>query len=95
MPSRHRQVTLATIAAAAGVSVATVSKVLNGRSDVAPATRELVRELLVERGYVHRSALREPVATVELQVEGPCARTPTRSSRVRCRPRRNPARRSS
>ena len=38
--------TLATVAASAGVSVATVSKVLNGRSDVAPATRALVQTLL-------------------------------------------------
>jgi LacI family transcriptional regulator len=45
-------VTIADIAVAAGVSRATVSKVLNGRSDVAPATRALIEELLTERGYV-------------------------------------------
>ena len=39
----NSRATLATVAASAGVSVATVSKVLNGRSDVAPATRALVR----------------------------------------------------
>ena len=37
-----QRATLATVAASAGVSVATVSKVLNGRSDVAPATRARV-----------------------------------------------------
>jgi len=44
------------VAAAAGVSVATVSKVLNGRSDVAPATRGLVQNLLAEYDYVGRAA---------------------------------------
>ncbi|GII27187.1 LacI family DNA-binding transcriptional regulator [Planotetraspora mira] len=74
MPSKSTQATLATVAASAGVSVATVSKVLNGRSDVAPATRMLVQRLLVEHGYVHRSARPELTATVELQVDGPlCA----------------------
>jgi LacI family transcriptional regulator len=38
--------TLALIASEAGVSQATVSKVLNGRTDVAPATRERVANLL-------------------------------------------------
>jgi LacI family transcriptional regulator len=47
---------LATVAAAAGVSVATVSKVLNGRKDVAPATRGLVQDLLAEYDYVGRGA---------------------------------------
>ncbi|MGH2814927.1 MAG: LacI family DNA-binding transcriptional regulator, partial [Actinomycetota bacterium] len=37
MPSRDRPATLANVAESAGVSVATVSKVLNGRNDVAPA----------------------------------------------------------
>jgi len=46
-----RPVTLVDVAAAAGVSVATVSKVLNGRSDVAPATRGRVERILAERGY--------------------------------------------
>lgn len=45
-------VTIADIAAEAGVSRATVSKVLNGRADVAPATRALIEGLLSERGYV-------------------------------------------
>ena len=38
--------TLAEIARDAGVSAPTVSKVLNGRADVAPATRSRVEELL-------------------------------------------------
>ncbi len=47
-----RRVTVADIAAAAKVSVATVSKVLNGRADVSPTTRAAVEELLDARGYV-------------------------------------------
>lgn len=47
--------TMAAIAREAGVSVPTVSKVLNGWSDVAPATRRRVEALLDQRGYVRRS----------------------------------------
>lgn len=43
--------TLAAIATAAGVSVGTVSKVLNDRSDVAPATRRRVQEHLRDAAY--------------------------------------------
>jgi LacI family transcriptional regulator len=55
--------TLAVIAASAGVSVATVSKVVNGRADVAPATRALVQVLLAEHDYVARRP--EPAGAVE------------------------------
>ncbi|MFE6223097.1 LacI family DNA-binding transcriptional regulator [Streptomyces sp. NPDC057854] len=44
--------TLAVIAAAAGVSQATVSKVINGRSDVAPSTRERIEGLLRSHHYL-------------------------------------------
>jgi LacI family transcriptional regulator len=44
--------TLASIAAAAGVSLPTVSKVVNGKQDVAPATRAHVLKLLKEHNYV-------------------------------------------
>ncbi len=47
-------VTIATIAQEAGVSVPTVSRVLNRRSDVAPGTRERVERLLQESGYRRR-----------------------------------------
>ncbi|MEV4845994.1 LacI family DNA-binding transcriptional regulator [Micromonospora matsumotoense] len=46
------------IARLAGVSVPTVSRVINGRSDVAPQTRERVEELLTRHGYRPRSAAR-------------------------------------
>jgi LacI family transcriptional regulator len=48
---RQRRTTLAAIAAEAGVSLPTVSKVVNGRRDVAPATRALVARLLDEHHY--------------------------------------------
>ena len=50
--------TMAQIAAVAGVSVATVSKVINQRTDVAPATRERVERAMVEHGYVLNKAAR-------------------------------------
>ncbi len=64
--------TLASIAAAAGVSLPTVSKVVNGRQDVAPDTRAQVEELLRQHGYVPPSARRSlgTGATVELIVHG-------------------------
>ncbi|MQM27391.1 LacI family DNA-binding transcriptional regulator [Glycomyces albidus] len=43
--------TIAQLAALAGVSTATVSKVVNGRSDVAAATRAQIEELIRTRGY--------------------------------------------
>lgn len=49
--------TLTGIAAEAGVSVSTVSKVLNGRTDVAPATRERIARMLRRYGYQPGSRL--------------------------------------
>jgi DNA-binding LacI/PurR family transcriptional regulator len=49
--------TLTSIAAEAGVSVSTVSKVLNGRTDVAPATRDRIGVLLRRHGYQPGSRL--------------------------------------
>jgi LacI family transcriptional regulator, galactose operon repressor len=46
-----RKTTLAAIAAEAGVSLPTVSKVVNGRPDVAPSTRARVEQLLVQHQY--------------------------------------------
>ncbi|MET7277561.1 LacI family DNA-binding transcriptional regulator [Kribbella sp. NPDC005582] len=50
------RVTIAEIAGMAGVSVPTVSKVLNGRSDVAEETRARVERLIQQHGYRRRSA---------------------------------------
>jgi LacI family transcriptional regulator len=49
--STERRTTLAAIAAEAGVSLPTVSKVVNGRPDVAPGTRARVERLLDEHNY--------------------------------------------
>ena len=49
---RAEAATLGDVATRAGVSKATASKVFNGRSDVAPATRERVSRAATELGYV-------------------------------------------
>ncbi|SNT27163.1 LacI family transcriptional regulator [Asanoa hainanensis] len=49
-----RTVTIAAIARLAGVSVPTVSRVLNGRADVSPNTRKRVEDLLSQHGYRRR-----------------------------------------
>lgn len=51
-----RRITITAIAQEAGVSVPTVSRVLNGRNDVAPQTRERVEELLRRHGYRRRAS---------------------------------------
>jgi LacI family transcriptional regulator len=67
--------TLASVAASAGVSIATVSKVLNGRADVGPQTRARVETLLREHEYSGRRAestgrTRTAQPTVELVFHG-------------------------
>jgi LacI family transcriptional regulator len=69
MPVSPRRATLATVAASAGVSIATVSKVVNGHSDVAPTTRSVVQSSLRQLGYVAPSPRRGEAAggaTVEI-----------------------------
>ncbi len=52
-----QRLTIRQIADLAGVSIATVSRVLNGRDDVADDTRDLVRRVIRENGYTaNRSA---------------------------------------
>jgi LacI family transcriptional regulator len=64
-----RRVTIAEIAASAGVSVPTVSKVLNGRADVAEATRRRVQQVMVDRGYQRRaSGAQRPVGLIDMVV---------------------------
>ena len=50
--SKSSRTTLGTVATAAGVSLATVSKVLNDRADVSAETRARVQRLLVQYKYV-------------------------------------------
>ncbi|PZE86745.1 GrpB family protein [Curtobacterium sp. MCBD17_032] len=61
--------TLETIARRASVSLATVSKVLNGRPGVSGPTRQRVEHLLAASGYAHRDRAPEPGSLVELVVE--------------------------
>lgn len=51
MSTPHRRVTIHDVAREAGVSVATVSKVVNGRDGIAPSTRERVQEIITAMGY--------------------------------------------
>ncbi len=61
------RVNLTAIAREAGVSVPTVSRVLNGRSDVSPQTRERVDTILREHGYQRRTARnRLPAGLIDL-----------------------------
>lgn len=59
-------VRLEEIAEAAGVSLSTISKVLNGRNDVSKKTREKVEVLLDESGYVRRRKSRAHAPLIEL-----------------------------
>jgi LacI family transcriptional regulator len=47
----HGRVTIRQVAEQAGVSIATVSRVVNGHADVSVQTRETVRRVMRERGY--------------------------------------------
>jgi LacI family transcriptional regulator len=69
VPAKDGRATLATVAASAGVSVATVSRVLNGQPDVGPATRALVESLLRQHDYSGRRAgpVRQSPATARIE----------------------------
>jgi DNA-binding LacI/PurR family transcriptional regulator len=61
MAKRHStdgRPTIAQIAQIAGVSVPTVSKVLNDRAEVALPTRERVKRVIEEYGFVRNRAAR-------------------------------------
>jgi len=66
---------IADIAAAAGVSIATVSRVLNQRPDVSAETRERVLRVIAERGYVSNRTnhhTKEPATKlIDLIISGP------------------------
>jgi DNA-binding LacI/PurR family transcriptional regulator len=62
--------TLAEVAAHAGVSIPTVSKVLNGKADVAPATRDRVFAAMEATGYQGRRGVSNTSGVVELLIEG-------------------------
>ena len=60
------RVTIAEIAASAGVSVPTVSKVLNGRPDVSRQTRLRIEALLAEHDYIRAARSRRRAGVIDL-----------------------------
>ncbi|GII81795.1 transcriptional regulator [Sphaerisporangium rufum] len=64
--SGSEPLTLAQLAELAGVSTATVSKVVNGRSAVAPQTRALVQGLIREHGYRRQRRRVNPAVGLEV-----------------------------
>lgn len=68
-PSKRR--TIAEIAAKAGVSIPTVSRVLNNRPDVAAETRERVEQVIKESGFIRsrvRNVLKESSGIIDMLV---------------------------
>lgn len=69
-PSTGRRPTLGDVAERAAVSAPTVSKVLNGHTDVSVATRKRVQQVIDELGYVRRQARGAPgTSGVEVMVD--------------------------
>lgn len=68
MSANPRKAKLAEIAQEAGVSTATVSKVVNGRSGVAEETRNLIERLLDKYGYSKPLASTKTARTIEFVV---------------------------
>jgi LacI family transcriptional regulator len=70
---RPSRTTLAAVARVAGVSTPTVSKVINGRDDVAPDTRRRVQKALLQIGYQspsQRRAVTGGPVLVDLVLDG-------------------------
>lgn len=65
-----KTVTMAEIAAAAGVSVPTVSKVLNGRKGVSERTRSQVERILSEHGYERRPRTGQSSGLLDFVIRG-------------------------
>ncbi|MFI7128030.1 LacI family DNA-binding transcriptional regulator [Nonomuraea sp. NPDC050153] len=66
MPTESSPLTIAQLAELAGVSTATVSKVVNGRSAVSSETRAAVEELIRRHGYRRQRRRSVPATLVEL-----------------------------
>lgn len=66
--STRRRITLAEIASESGVSLSTISKVLNGRPDVSPTTRAMVEQQLSRHGYHRRRQTTSSTELIELVV---------------------------
>jgi LacI family transcriptional regulator, xylobiose transport system transcriptional regulator len=63
---RRRSMTIADIAEQAGVSAPTVSKVINGRSDVSPQTRQKVEAAIQANGYQRTRRAERAAPIIEL-----------------------------
>ncbi len=74
--ARPTRATLSEVAALANVSVATVSKVLNGRSGVSDETRSRIESLLEERNYNRRLSAQSTAPLIEVlcfEIDSPFA----------------------
>jgi LacI family transcriptional regulator len=58
MPAKKRATTIQEVARAAGVSVSTVSRVLNAKVDVASETQDRIQAVIDEMGYTSNLAAR-------------------------------------
>ncbi|MBI5965845.1 MAG: LacI family DNA-binding transcriptional regulator [Chloroflexi bacterium] len=58
MKNKKRAITIQNVARAAGVSVSTVSRVLNGKADVASDTQDRIRAVIEKMGYTSNLAAR-------------------------------------
>jgi LacI family transcriptional regulator len=63
MPRSKQSVTMADVAQEAGVSLQTVSRVINGRHDVSPATRKHVEAIIERLGYQPNAIARSLAST--------------------------------
>jgi len=74
MPFKHKRPTIKQVAAAAGVSTQTVSRVMNDRPDVSPETQKRVQKIIKELGYqpsaLARSLIRQRSYTLGVVTAG-------------------------
>jgi LacI family transcriptional regulator len=63
MRRKKRSITILDVANAAGVSVSTVSRVLNDKDDIAPETYERVKNIISQMGYTSSLAARSMRST--------------------------------
>ena len=68
-PRSEKNPTLADVAGLARVSIATVSKVINGKSDVAEKTRERVEEAIDQLGYFKSGRIGTSSNLIELALQ--------------------------
>lgn len=66
LANQRQRVKLSDIAEETGFSLTTVSKALNGRSDISTSTRKQIETVLEERGYTRRAAKHKTHGTIEI-----------------------------